>query len=242
MFWIVLPFFGLSQSPEGSKSDSYKIAAHEDGLVPVSIPRRVHIRFLRHRRQVHRYQALLSVSSPRRVHIRFLPAPRSAGAPRKGRLNPPKGPHPITTSLGTGSTPRPWSPCLNPPKGPHPISTSGLVSLAMARSPTVSQSPEGSTSDSYFQDSYGTLMGHQSFNPPAGPHPIPTSLRHDRERDGFRVSIPRRVHIRFLPEWPTSRNASSPRCLNFPKGPHPIPAKKDLSKMVTSAQTRLNPP
>src|SRR6185436_20687673 len=61
-------------------------------------------------------------------------------------LNPPKGPHLISTSSSRRLKKCSCSTCLNPPKGPHLIPTEAELARAHMQL-QVSQSPEGSSPD-----------------------------------------------------------------------------------------------
>ena len=137
-----------SQSPEGSTTDFHYHLCR--GLLwSVSIPRRVHHRFpllARHAKSGGRN----SVSIPRRVHHRF---PRTVGG----------------DDFGSNSL------CLNPPKGPPPISTLFKGDGGKNAWKSLSQSPEGSTTDFHgSEDCVPPEWLQKGLNPPKGPPPIST--------------------------------------------------------------------
>ncbi len=113
----------MSQSPEGSTSDFHQketttpsATTNYGSQSPEGSTSDFHRRFVIGENLLH------LVSIPRRVHIRF---PHSDGL------------HPLVSETRK---------CLNPPKGPHPISTTKPICFPEP-TPIVSQSPEGSTSD-----------------------------------------------------------------------------------------------
>ena len=126
---------------------------------------------------------------------------------RSNRINPPKGPRPIS-SLRQRRSSRVSLGCINPPKGPRPISST-VVASSPCRFRFMYQSPEGATPD--FQRKWEPGgSSRKCINPPKGPRPISSC--------GLVAGCRRRYHG-----------------INPPKGPRPISRVK-LSPSPRSLQ------